>query len=414
MLEAVVERLNGTAAGTQVTIAGQRLSAAADTAASHDPLEQAERRTMPFAELVAGSSFNLLAAAGADGNAHEDGAGEDGGGRWTVWGRGAWTRFAGTEDRLRLEGAVITGTVGADYEHDRLLAGVAVAHSVGDGTFDHDSGRSGELRTTLTSVHPYLRLTLHERLAVWGLFGYALRGELTLDERDAAAIDTGAGMLMGGFGARGTLLAAAPGGGFELTAEADGLLLRMRSEEVPGSMVATTAEVERLRLTLAGSYRGLPLLGGELTPALEVGGRYDGGDAETGAGLVVGGSLSYALPAWGLTLTGSGRGLLLHQTGGFSEWGAGGSPQWSPGSADLGPSLRVAQAWGGTSTSAQSLWSLPDASGMAAGGAFDPSGQLDAELSYGVAACDGAAIVTPYAGVTMAESGARTARLGTR
>ena len=52
-------------------------------------------------------------------------------------------------------------------------------------------------------------------------------------------------------------------------------MLSMRSEAV-ADLVATTAEVERLRLTLQGSYRGLPVLGGMLTPALEVGGRYDG------------------------------------------------------------------------------------------------------------------------------------------
>ena len=187
----------------------------------------------------------------------------------------------------------------------------------------------------------------------------------------------------------------------------------MRSDEVP-DLVSTTAEVERLRLTVQSSYRNLPLLGGQLTPSLEVGGRYDGGAAETGAGLVVGGSLSYAAPAWGLTLTGSGQGLLLHETGGFSEWGGGGTLQFSPGSAGLGPSLRVAQAWGGTSTSAQSLWSLRDASGLTANDAFDPSGHFDAEFSYGLAALDGDAMLTPYAGVTMADSGARSARLGTR
>ena len=109
-------------------------------------------------------------------------------------------------------------------------------------------------------------------------------------------------------------------------------MLRMRSEEVP-DLLATTAEVERLRLTLQGSYRNLPLLGGQFTPALEVGGRYDGGDAERGAGLSVGGSLSYAVPTWGLTLEGSGQGLLLHETDGFSEWGAGGSLRFSPGPA---------------------------------------------------------------------------------
>ena len=421
VLDAVGERLAGTRRDTQVTVAGRRLSAAtaADTPAYHDPLQRREEpRTMQLAELVGGSSFHLLASAGtgADALADGSGAGADDGGRWTVWGRGGWTRFAGTEDRLSLDGEVITGTVGADYEQDRLLAGLAVAHSVGDGTFEHASGRSGDMRTTLTSVHPYVRLTLHERLAVWGLFGYALRGDLELDESGSAeAIETGAGMLMGAFGARGTLLAAAPGGGFELAAEADGLVLRMRSEKADG-LVATTAQVERLRLTLQGSYRGLPLLGGVLTPALEVGGRYDGGDAETGAGLVVGGSLRYAVPAWGLTLAGSGQGLLLHETGGFSEWGAGGSLRLDPGTPDRGVALSVAPSWGTTATTAATLWSLPDAARLAAQGPAQPQpgARLDAELSYGLDAPGANGALTPYAAVALADGGARTARLGSR
>ena len=90
---------------------------------------------MQLAELVDGSSFTLLAATGTGADALEDGAGD--GGRWTVWGRGGWSRFEGTQGELSLEGQVITATAGADYERDRLLAGLAVAYSAGDGTFDH-------------------------------------------------------------------------------------------------------------------------------------------------------------------------------------------------------------------------------------------------------------------------------------
>ena len=297
-----------------MTVAGRRLSTApgADTAAYDDPLEGWEEPgTRQLAELVGGSSFHLAAASGLGADALDTGAG----GSWTVWGRGGWTRFAGSEDRLSLDGEVITATVGADYERDRLLAGLAVAYSSGDGTFDHAaSGDSGTLRTVLLGVYPYVRLALHERLAVWGLLGYALHGELRLDARKTDPVTTGAGMLMGAFGARGRLLAAPAAGGLEMTATADGLVLRMRSEKAD-RLVATTAEVERLRLTLQGSYR-VAVGGGVLTPALEVGGRYDGGDAETGAGLVVGGGLGYALPAWGLTLSARGQGLLLHESGG--------------------------------------------------------------------------------------------------
>ena len=53
-------------------------------------------------------------------------------------------------------------------------AGLALAYSTGSGSHDHDSHRSGTVESTLLSVHPYARLTLHARLAVWGLFGYGL------------------------------------------------------------------------------------------------------------------------------------------------------------------------------------------------------------------------------------------------
>ena len=408
VLDAVGERLAAPSGDAHVSIAGHRLNSAAATTAWGEPAAD-QSRTMQLHELVAGSSFAVPVAE------LEHAGGEDGG-RWSVWGRGGWSRFEGTQGELSLEGQVITATAGADYERDRLLAGLAVAYSSGDGTFDHAaSGDSGSLQTVLLGVYPYVRLTLHERMAVWGVFGYALHGELTLDEKEIDPIDTGAGMLMGAFGARGTLLAAAPGGGFELAAKADGLVLRMRSEAVPG-LVATTAEVERLRLTLQGSYRGLPVLGGVLTPALEVGGRYDGGDAETGAGLVVGGSLGYALPAWGLTLAGSGQGLLLHETGGFSEWSAGGSLRLDPGTPDRGVALRVAPSWGTTATTAATLWSLPDAARLAAQGPAQPQpgARLDAELSYGLDAPGANGALTPYAAVALADGGARTARLGSR
>ena len=416
VLAAVGERLDG-AAGSQMTIAGQRLSRAAAAAVAYDE-EAFERgwderlragrlrgeppRSMELRALLASSSFDLAAydeeaAAGA---------------RWTLWGRGAWTRFAGADGELTLSGDVFTGTVGADYRQDWLLAGLAVAYSTGAGTFKHSSGR-GDLRTWLAGVHPYLRVALHERLAVWGVLGYGLLGHLELDEADAAAIETGVGVLMAAFGARGTLLAAPDTGGFELAAKADGLLLRMSSEAAAG-LVATEADVERWRLLLEASYRALPLFGGVLTPSLEVGGRYDGGAAETGAGLVVGGSLRYALPAWGLTLTADGQGLLLHEAGGFSEWGAGGSLRFDPGAPDRGLALRVAPSWGRTTTGAARLWSLPDASRLAAYTPMASAGRLDAELSYGLDAPGGHGRLTPYAGLAHSAQGERAWRLGAR
>ena len=414
-LEAVAERLNTNgAAAAQATVAGHPVSRTSDAllptsglTVLRDGQAGEEPRTMQLHELLASSSFHLAAAPA--------GAHIDDGGRWSLWGRGAWSQFEGTEDDLKLDGKVLTATAGADYEQDRLLAGLAVSYSSGSGTYDQPSmEESGKLGTTLLGVHPYVRLTLHQRLAVWGLFGYAVHGTLTLDREGADAIDTGTGLVMGAFGARGTLVEAAHSGGFELAARTDGLLLRAHSDEAEG-LAASAAEVQRLRLLLNASYVGVRLGGGVLTPALEVGGRYDGGDAETGAGLVVGGSLAYTVPAWGLSLAGSGRGLLVHEHDGFREWSAGGSLRLDPGTPGRGLALSVQPSWGtATAATGEHLWSLPDASAQAANAGSSPDARLAAELSYGTDAFGGGGVLTPYAGLALAGNGERTWSLGSR
>ena len=411
-------RFGRTAAGQVLAAVGERLQAA-DAAAVAEAQAASERawaerlqegrlqerpRAPALRDLVAGSSFSVTAA------------GAEPGGRWTVWGRGAWSHFAGSADggALQVDGDVISATAGADYEQGALLAGLALAYSSGSGAYEHDSERSGTVASTLLSVHPYARLALHERLAVWGLFGYGLVGHLALDDAAADAVETGTGLLLGAFGVDGLLLAAAQSGGLELAARADGLLLRMSSEAATG-LAASEADLSRWRLLLEASYAGLPLLGGELRPAVAVGGRYDAGAAETGAGLVLSGRVSYALPAWGLTLSAGGEGLLVHEEEGFREWGAGGSLRFDPGAPGRGLALKVEPTWGVAGSGAGRLWALPDAASLAPAAAQpSPGARLAAELSYGLDAPGAAGALTPYAGVALAADGARTWRLGTR
>ena len=424
VVAAVGERLRG-GGQTQATVAGRRLGGtdAAAVAAAQAAYERAwaERlregrlqdspRTLAVRDLVVGSSFSVAAA-----GAGEQPAAAQPGGRWTVWGRGGWSHFAGSADggALQVDGDVVTASAGADYEQGAVLAGLALAYSTGGGSYEHGSDRSGSVGGSLLSVHPYVRLALHERLAVWGLFGYGLVGELTLEDEVAGRMETGTGLLLGAFGVDGLLLAAAHSGGLELAARADGLLLRMSSAAAAG-LAASAADVSRWRLLLEASYAGVPLFGGVLTPALAVGGRYDGGAAESGAGLVLSGRLSYALPAWGLTLSAAGAGLLVHEADGLREWGASGALRFDPGAPGRGLALRVAPSWGVAGNGAGRLWALPDAASLAPAAAQPPPGaRLAAELSYGLDAPGGAGAVTPYAGVTLAADGARTWRLGTR
>ena len=127
------------------------------------------------------------------------------------------------------------------------------------------------------------------------------------------------------------------------------------------------------------------------------------------------GRLSYALPAWGLTLSAFGEGLLVHEEDGLREWGAGGALRFDPGAPGRGLALSVAPSWGVPGSGAARLWALPDAASLAPAAAQPaPGARLAAELSYGLDAPGGAGAVTPYAGVTLAADGARTWRLGTR
>ena len=328
VLAGVEERFGDAAAGSQATVAGRPLTAGGEPANSvGDPrlfLERPDFRTVQFRELLAGSSFDLASPPPAAAESETDH------GRWALWGRGDWSRFSGVEPALTLDGSVITGTLGADYAHGRVLAGVALAYSSGTGSFRGDGDDSGDLTGTLLSVHPYLRLTLQERLAVWGLLGFGVLGEVGLDPADAPAFAADFGLLMGVFGVQGTLLPARPGGGLELTTRADGLVLSATVAEATG-LVRGQAEVIRVRLLLEAGYRDVLLFGGTLSPALEVGVRADEGDAEQGAGLVLGGSVDYSLPAWGLVLSAGGQALLLHVEAGFQEWSIGGAVRFDPG-----------------------------------------------------------------------------------
>ena len=410
VMDAVAQRLHGSAGGAQATIAGHGLSpapAAALAAGYRAGPEWADQpATTDFRDLLGNSSFHLQAGSPAAASAN-------GGGRWTVWGRGAWSRFAGAGGGVTLDGDVVTGTVGADFEQGGLLGGLAFAYSSGGGSFSDAAGRSGTLASSVGGIHPYLRLAVHERLALWGVLGYGLFGELELAYEDHAVITTDLGMLMAAVGLDATLLTAVESGGLELTAKADGLLVRTRSAAAPG-LAESAAEVSRWRLLLEASHRGLAVLGGVLAPTVEVGGRYDGGAAETGFGLLVGGGLSYTVPAWGLTLAARGNGLLLHESGGFSEWGAGGSLRFDPGAPGRGLALRVEPSWGSAGYDARHLWSLSDTARLQAGGAPEAAARVDAELSYGLDGPGGHGVATPYAGISQSITGDRTWRVGAR
>ena len=419
--DAIAGRFEAAGAGSQVVLGGQPLSPASDAAlapgagapaAAWDGWPGADGvRAVTGRELLLGSSL-LLAGGDAEGRT-----------AWAAWGRAAASQFDGAADGVALDGDVITFMLGADVAWSRWLAGAALAHSIGGGGYGDQGAAAGAagsgggtLAVTLTSIHPYLRVQASERISLWGVLGYGA-GELTLTPDTAGSPQSakaGTQMGMAAAGARGELVSAGDTGGFGLAALADAQLVQVSSGAGIG-LAATQAATSRLRLVLESGYR-VDLGGGRaLTPALEVGARYDGGDAETGAGIEVGGALGFADAKLGLTVQASVRGLLAHEDADYAEWGAAGTIRFAPGGgAGLGPSLSVSSSWGAVSGGAERLWEAGDARGLAPDQDFAPAGSLEAEAGWGLAAFGGRGLMTPVAGLAISAAGERTWRTGVR
>ena len=98
-----------------------------------------------------------------------------------------------------------------------------------------------------------------------------------------------------------------------------------------------------------------------LTPTVELGLRYDDGDAETGGGLEVGAGLRLENAARGLSAELTGRSLLAHQASELSEWGVGGSLRFEPGGGDRGLSIGLRSTLGAASSGITRLWEQQNA-----------------------------------------------------
>ena len=359
--------------------------------------------TVRLRDVLLGSSFRLTLGDDDAAPGHL---------RLTAWGRVAGTQFDGRDGALTLDGNVLTGTVGVDSAWDRWLAGVAVSHSLGGGSFTGDG--DGDLdSSTLTSIHPYLRYAVNERVDVWSVLGYGW-GDMTLEPGTGGTLETDTTLLMGSFGGRGILLSAPDNAGFQLATRTDAMLTRTTSGAVAG-LAETEADAHRLRLVLEGTRPVLWPEGQSVTPTVELGVRHDWGDAETGFGLELGGRVQYADPTLGLTIEAAVRGLLTHEDSDYKEWGASGTIRLAPDPNGQGLSLTLAPTWGAASSGIESLWSRQTTAGLAPQGTRPrPTTSLNAEMGYGVAAPFGTGLLTPYAGALLSDGPAHSYRLGTR
>ena len=306
------------------------------------------------------------------------------GGILSFWSRGAQSHFSGREGALSLGGDVRTTMFGADYAKGPLVTGLSLSHSRGLGEYTGIAG--GQVASSVTGLYPWLGYKATERVTVWGVAGYGAGG-MMLTPQGGPALESGLSMAMAAAGTRGELVAGGASA-FELAFKADALWVGTSIDGVDGPagrLKATAAAVTRFRTGLEGS-RAYTFAGRlSLKPSVEVGLRHDGGDAETGAGMDVGGGLVVSDASTGLAVDVRVRTLLVHQDQDFSERGVSLSVSYNPTpSTPLGFVARVAPSWGGQATSgAQALWGRETMGGMAHGG-LAQGNRLDGEVGYGL------------------------------
>ncbi len=361
-----------------------------------------ETRSIGEGEALLGTAFTLTSGAdGLDGTT-------------AFWGRAARGGFDGGErdsgTAVTLDGTVTTVMLGADRARGRWLAGVALAHSRGAGTHRSADG-GGQVEARITAAIPYGAWRTSERLTFWGAAGRGT-GAVTLATGAGEVLSANTNWTMAAAGLRGDLIKAPAGGiGPALALTSDALWARTSSERVRG-LAASDSAVTRLRLGLEGGWHMALESGGALKPRLEAGARHDGGDAETGFGIELGGGIGWSDPASGLSLDLAGRALVAHADGGLEDQGLSGSVVWDPApGTERGPSLGVSQSLGGRAEGGLDALFAPDPLAGRTEGADAPRTEIEA--SWGTPALGGRFTGAPHASCGVSD-GAHDCAIGWR
>ncbi len=376
----------------------------------------AQSRSMTGREALLGSSFTATG--------EKDGTG----GSLAFWGRAAQSSFDGREGTFSLDGEATAAMLGADYARGNWLVGMALMRSSGEGGYqDTDNGPQhcpdvgegmdadamahlcggavregdGKVEASLTAAVPYAAIQASERLKLWGALGYGT-GEVTLKPEVGGSLSSDISWTMAAAGLRGDVIPPpAEGSGPALAVTSDALWARTSSEKTH-ELAASDSDVTRLRLGLEGSYRIATEGGGHLTPKLEAGMRHDGGDAETGFGVELGGGLAWVDPGLGLSLDVSGRTLIAHGNDDLKDRGFAASLAFDPDPAsERGLSLALRQEMGGQARGGLDALFRADPLEDRTGSG-ETAARWTAEAAYGFPAFSGRFTGSPHVGLGLA------------
>ena len=416
---AMEDRSGSAASGTTATLAGMPLV----SLRSEEGVYGALRRYVgpdgdllgaaAWRELLSRSSFQL--SLGGEGEAAGSGAGAP----LVLWGRGSRSWSAGRMDpEVTTRGEVLSGQLGLELRvREDTSLGVMLSGSAGE--VELDGALDAEVETELVSVHPYAQWSPRRGLRTWAMLGYGA-GEATLTDgfstRTGAGIETDIEMMMAAAGGSNEVASLR---GVDWSVGTSGFFVQLDADGQGELLPALESEVWQVRLLLEGSagedFGGVEGLRGNV----ELAARVDGGDAESGVGMELGGGVGYGRADLGLEVEASGRVLLSHEEEGLEDAGVSLGLEFDPGEPGRGVYFALTPSWGNAASGARAVWEGQQAStggphGPDGRDQFDPQMRLSSELGYTTPAPTRRGTLTSYGAFSSDDGAARQYRIGRR
>ncbi len=387
VVESITQRMQATpATGLQGQLAGYRMDTTPKEMQSRwmqNPHSVAKAsRAVTLSELLSDSSMSWTTA--TDGSIA------------SLWAQGALSEFDAKSGETTLNGEVLTTLIGMDQTHTHGQRGLVLSYSQAEGQYQsRDNGRIESEQTLLT---PWMSRQVNDRMTLWGALGYGT-GDLTLQRSEREDLTTDTHTAFVAIGSDSVLKEETDR---TLSIVTDALWLRTRSDEVAQGMDlgVTSAHVSTMRAGMEGRWR--PTLarfarfrGHHLELQAQSALRHDGGDAESGFGVEVGGGIQWSHPRQGLNLQIHGRTLITHHDSDIKDRGLSVSMGFNPSPAEQGFTFTLKQDWGTVSSAkerlltAESLEPAQSATGQ----------RFKAQAGYGFTIGDGRYIAHPHLGV---------------
>ena len=323
-------------------------SAFAFGADAADSADWPGRQGVSLDRLLGGSSFEMSLIANR-------------GTKWSVWGAGDLHAFEGKPEAGSYDGSLTSAYLGVDVEGAGWIAGAAFSRSSAeaDYNFTSDLGAGGgTVETTLNVVHPYVQWSLGQRGRIWAMAGIGV-GEASF-RRDANRSaqrppPSDLTLRMGMAGLRSELLQFDK---FELALRGDAGIVSLATDDGPTALDGLAVSAQRVRVGVEAGYALESTGGGILKPFLDLGGRFDGGDGQTGFGVEVAAGVRYRSATVGFEA--KARTLAMHSADDYSETGASAMLMVTPGTGGKGLRFSVAPRWGGAADGQELFWNQDD------------------------------------------------------